>query len=61
MAAPLGISGRASTDHRRRKNGASAEAFAKYRQERNAEKGRQVWSWDDESKKLGHWTRVPIS
>jgi hypothetical protein len=58
MAAPIGVSTKNSVDHRRRKNGASAEAFAEQRHELNAARGRQVWVWDNEAKKLGHWTRV---
>jgi len=44
-------------DHRRRKNDGSAEAYAEERTARNAARGRQVWVWDNEKKKLGHWER----
>jgi hypothetical protein len=59
MAAPVGTSSHRSGDHRKRKNGGAAEAFAEYRHNSNAERGKQIWVWDDESQKLGHWDRVP--
>lgn len=59
MAAPLGTSDIASSDHRRRKDGASAEFYAKARFERNAERGKQIWVWDNETEKVGHWDRIP--
>jgi hypothetical protein len=58
MAAPLGVANQKSKDHRRRKNGASAEFFAKQRAATNAARGKQVWIWDNESQNEGHWERV---
>jgi hypothetical protein len=58
MAAPIGVSKKDQKDHRNRKNGGSREFFATQRAERNAARGPQVWVWDNETQKVGHWTRV---
>lgn len=56
MAAP--ITKEKSKDHRRRKNPGSAELHAKQKATTNTARGKQVWVWDDEPRKLGHWERV---
>ena len=60
MAAPLGTSAHNSIDHRRRKNGASAEFYAKQRFERNAARGKQIWVGGS-CKEGGHWERTSIT
>ncbi len=60
MAAPIGTSKQKSQDHRNRKNGSSREFFAKQRAATNAARGKQVWIWDNEAQKLGHWERIAV-